>query len=295
MWPENPHDAPSGSLAFSPSPQPTVPSDLPPGGRPWSPLPPPQVGHQVLLESLSLQLCSSPLSEHTGHHVVPQLYSNFCGPQGEAQLLAIPTASRPNSAYPSTLPTAPSRARLGLPSVPSPAFAELVSAPSVNRTEGRTARQVCTPAPGVVGARETVAECDGPADERPMRGMHTPLQPTPRQGTPLLALLSPGALITLLPDFPLRPSGEACPRSSLTPPPCEPPKAPSSRPHGPQPCWCHLSSWSRGSQGSKKPTSSAPRKLSPLHEGNAHSPSSLLHLPGLRLKSTPRQAQVNFL
>ena len=79
---------------------------------------------------------------------------------------------------------------------------------SVNRTEGRTARQVCTPAPGVVGAHETVAECDGPADERPKRGMHTPLQPTPRQGTPLLALLSPGALITPASRFPAQALGQ---------------------------------------------------------------------------------------
>ena len=41
---------------------------------------------------------SSPLSEHREHHVVPQLYSNVHRPQGEAQLLAIPKAFRPNSA-----------------------------------------------------------------------------------------------------------------------------------------------------------------------------------------------------
>ena len=150
---------------------------------------------------------------------------------------------------------------------------------------------MCTPAPGVVGARETVVQCDGPADVE----CTPPCSLLPPGHSPPRAALPAGLSSLLLPDFPLRPSSEACPRSSLTPPPCEPSKAPSSRPHGLQRCWCHLSSWSRGSQGSQKPTSSAPRKLSPLHEGNAHSPSSLLRLPVLRLKSTPRQARVNFL
>ena len=149
VWLEGPHDTPLGSLAFSPSPQPTVPSDLSPGYQPWSLLPPSQVAHHLLLESLYLQpfpplflnienitWFPSFIATSTGHRVKPNswLYPRPSDP------------TQPN--HPHYSPHIPGSAQpalhifLRLHWASAPAPRELVS-PQCEPPEGRTARGRC--------------------------------------------------------------------------------------------------------------------------------------------------------